>query len=156
MSTTSGTRTADTSSAERPSATDATTRMSGVTSSRSSSVCLNTSLSSARITSMTASTTTPSIGLFGGEQKGIVRLAAFVHLDLELRVCRLEVLAEAVRALRSVPDQHGENVRPLAEQSLDDLPGDRVEQGAARHRLAFDKSEERALLDIESAELRRA
>ena len=76
---------AQTSRAASPFWTDATTRTSGVTSSRSSRASRKTSLSSTRTTSMGVVCHTGSIGtLLDGKEERIVRLAALVHLDLDL------------------------------------------------------------------------
>ena len=78
-----------------------------------------------------------------------MRLAARVHLELELRV----VLGEAGEqrpelGLRLAGDQ-SQDVARLAEQAVDDRAGDRVEARAAGDRVAAGQAEKRAGLDLQ-------
>ena len=65
-----------------------------------------------------AATSGDCIGLFGAEQKGIVGLAAVVHLDLELRVLLPDERDEVVDALGALSDEDREDVGAVLEQPL--------------------------------------
>src|SRR6187397_1134581 len=105
MSTTSGRNSFAADTAARPSPTEATIATSSLMPSSSSRASRNTSLSS------TSTIRTGGIRptLFRSEQKGIVRLAAFVDLDVELRMSRLESFHEPVERRRLGAGEEGQN-----------------------------------------------
>jgi hypothetical protein len=57
-----------------------------------------------------------NIGLLGAEQEGIVRLAALVNLDLNLRMQLLDECNQVVHALRALAGQDREHVGALLEE----------------------------------------
>ena len=70
-----------------------------------------------------------------------MRLAAFVHLDLELRMSRLESFDEAVERRRLGAGEEGQERPRLREQTRDDLERDLGEVVSARDRLAVREAE---------------
>src|SRR3954451_16009467 len=110
-----------------PSPTEATTSTSSRIPSRSSRASRNTSLSS------TSTIRTGGIRptLFRAEQKGIVRLAAFVDLDSELGMRRLEPFDEPVERRRLGAGEEGQDRPGLRHQVRDDLQRDLGEVAAA-------------------------
>src|SRR6478752_4126833 len=109
--------------AAAPSPTEATISMSSLIPSRSSRASRKTSLSS------TSTIRTGGIRptLFRSEQKGIVRLAAFVDLHVELRMSRLESFDEAVERRRLGSCEEGQNRAWLVYKVLDHLEGNVAE-----------------------------
>src|SRR5438046_2150799 len=91
--------------AATPSPTEATISTSSLIPSRSSRASRKTSLSS------TSTIRTGGIRptLFRSEQKGIVRLAAFVHLEVEPRMSRLESFDEPVERRRLGAGEKGQD-----------------------------------------------
>src|SRR2546421_2533895 len=106
--------------AATPSPTEATISTSSLIPSRSSRASRNTSLSS------TSTIRTGGIRptLFRSEQKGIVRLAAFVHLDVEPRMSRLESFDEPVERRRLGVGEEGQHRPRLRYQGLADPDSD--------------------------------
>src|SRR5919201_4779192 len=60
-----------------------------------------------------------SDGSFGGQEEAVVRLAAVVHVELELRVLRRHLVEEAVERRRVLAAQDGEHVARLGEEVLE-------------------------------------
>src|SRR5215472_10017861 len=130
MSTTSGRCSFAAATAASPSPTEATISTSPLIPSSSSRASRKTSLSS------TSTIRTDGIRptLFRTEQKGIVRLPAVVHLDLELRVRGRDPCEQPVERLRLGTGEEGQEPARLLEQARDDGQGYVGEVVAARHR----------------------
>src|SRR6476661_4996173 len=135
--------------AAAPSPTEATISMSSLIPSRSSRASRKTSLSS------TSTIRTGGIRptLFRSEQKGIVRLAAFVDLDIELRMSRLEPFDEPVQRRRLGTGEEGQESTRLREQTGDDLERDFGEVVSACDWLALGETEPVAAPDDQAVEL---
>src|SRR5205823_11142517 len=135
--------------AATPSPTEATISTSVLIPSRSSSASRKTSLSS------TSTIRTGGIRstLFRAEQERVVRLPAFVHLDLKLRVPRSDSFDEAVewRWLRA-GQQRQERAR-IRKEARNELAGDVGKIVAAHDRLAVREAEPVATPDRQAVEL---
>src|SRR5689334_5449670 len=106
--------------------------MSERSSSSSSSASRKTSLSSTRRRRIGSATRKR---LFGGEEELVVRLAARLHLDLEIGMALANAPEEAVELGRAGAGEEGEDAARLAQEALDDGVRDLVELGAACHGL---------------------
>src|SRR4029078_913868 len=139
---------------DSPAATAATTRRSGVTPSMSSSASRKTSLSSTRTTSIGWPAMPFSIGPFDADKKGVVRLAALVHLDLDVRVGGADRLDGCVRLGGAVADEDGEDISARTEKPREDVAGDGLELVPRRDRLSLHQAEKLALVHVDVADLR--
>ena len=75
-----------------------------------------------------------------------MRLAAFVHLDVELRMSRLEPFDEPVERRRLGAGEEGQETTRLREQTGDDLERDFGEVVSACDRLAVRETQPVAAL----------
>src|SRR3954447_8768607 len=114
--------------AATPSPTEATISTSVLIPSNSSSASRKTSLSS----TSTIRTGRIRSTLFRAEQKRVVRLAAVVYLDLELRVRRLQPVDEAVGRRRLGAGRERQEPARLCDEPRDELEGDSGEVLSAR------------------------
>src|SRR5439155_24447588 len=136
--------------ASAPSATEATTFISGRRPSRSSSASRKTSLSSTRtmrIWSLTALT------LFSREEELVVRLAALVEVDLELGVPRAQFVEEAVQLGSAVAGEQREDIARLSEQRVGDRTRDLGQARAGCDRAIVEETEVFAFLHGEPVDL---
>src|SRR4051812_22656786 len=135
--------------AATPSPTEATISTSVLIPSNSSSASRKTSLSS------TSTIRTGGIRptLFRAEQKGIVRLPALVHLDLELRMNRREPFDQTVERRRLGAGQKRQVPARLREQDGDHPECHVGEVGSAHVRLAVHETEPIATPDRQAVEL---
>src|SRR5436305_6455998 len=116
--------------------------MSARKQSNSSSASRKTLLSSTRTTRIGSLT---RARLLGGQEQPVVRLAALVHVQLELRMSLAELGQHAVQRRRALAAQQRQDVSRLGQQAIEPPPHDLVEAGAGGDRVAVEQREELAL-----------
>src|SRR5262245_59230079 len=150
ITTTSGRCSRTTSGAEDPSPAVATTEMSGWRPSRSSRASRKTWLSSTRTTRIGSGIRGR---LFGRQEQRIVRLAAGLHIDLEVGMTLGQISEEPVEIGLIGPLEERQHSSRLGQEPLCDGAGDLVEVAAAGDRLTVGEPEPVALQDGEAVHL---
>src|SRR5579871_1640806 len=159
MTTTSGCSSSQASIASAPPSNDPTTSTSSIRPSTSASVSRKRRLSSTRATrtacirtSLERRSTEGSASL-GSEPERVVRLAAVVHVELELGIGLAEPGDELLEGLRVLAGEQREHVTRTLEHAFDDRPGDLVEAVSAGDRRAVCQAEPGPLADDDAVGL---